>query len=157
MPEQKFYLKLAIDEAFQGIRMQEGGPFGAVIVRDGKILSKGHNTVLKSHDPTAHAEINAIRDACSQVGEHHLNGAVLFSNFEPCPMCLSAIYWADIREVYYCEGRYEAEKIGFMDNHLYLEFTLPGEKREVAVTRIAMKEMDDLIDTWNSSEEKVFY
>jgi guanine deaminase len=157
MPKQKVYLKLAIDEAFQGIRMREGGPFGAVIVRDGKILSKGHNTVLKSHDPTAHAEINAIRDACGQVGDHHLTGAVLFSNFEPCPMCLSAIYWADIREVYYCEGRNETEKIGFMDNHLYREFTLPGEKREVVVTRIAMKEMDDLIETWRSSEGKVFY
>jgi len=157
MPDQKFYLKLAIDEAFQGIRMLEGGPFGAVIVRDGKVLSKGHNTVLKSHDPTAHAEINAIRDACSQVGEHHLTGAILFSNFEPCPMCLSAIYWADIREIYYCEGRNEAEKIGFMDNHLYRELTLPDEKREVAVARIAMKEMKDLIETWSSSEGKVFY
>jgi guanine deaminase len=157
MPERKVYLRMAIDEAFLGIMGMEGGPFGAVIVRNGELLGKGHNTVLKSHDPTAHAEVNAIRDACSHVQNHHLTGAVIFSNFEPCPMCLAAIYWADIRRVYYCAGRDEAEKIGFMDNHLYREFSLPGNEQEMQSTRIHMKEMNDLLDRWNRLEGKVLY
>jgi guanine deaminase len=157
MPGQKVYLKMAIDEAFQAIRFNEGGPFGAVIERDGKLIGKGHNTVLKNHDPTAHAEINAIRDACRNLKKHHLTGAVLYSNFEPCPMCLSAIYWADIREVYYCAGKEVAEEIGFMDNHLYRELKLPGEKKEVKVNFIAMDEMNELLKTWNRTDGKILY
>ncbi len=99
------FLKLAVEEAFKGMRAEEGGPFGAIIIRDGKIIGRGHNTVLKSKDPTAHAEVNAIRDACGLVKNHHLSGAVIYSNFEPCPMCLAAIYWADIRSLYFCKGR----------------------------------------------------
>src|SRR5210317_1404953 len=98
-------MKMAVNEACRGMRAGEGGPFGAVIARDGNIIGKGRNTVLKSNDPTAHAEINAIRDACRQVRSPHLSGAVIYSNFEPCPMCLSAIYWADIRTLYYARGR----------------------------------------------------
>ena len=157
MPGQKVYLKMAIDEAFQAIRFNEGGPFGAVIERDGKLIGKGHNTVLKNHDPTAHAEINAIRDACRNLKKHHLTGAVLYSNFEPCPMCLSAIYWADIREVYFCAGKEVAEEIGFMDNHLYRELKLPAEKKEVKVNFIAMDEMNELLKTWNRTDGKILY
>jgi guanine deaminase len=157
MPGQEFYLRMAIEEAFRAILQHEGGPFGAVIVREGKLLGKGHNTVLKSHDPTAHAEINAIRDACRKQQKHHLTGAVIYSNFEPCPMCLSAIYWADIRRVFHCAGREIAEKIGFMDKHLYDEFTLAGERQEVKVTHLSMKEMDALIDQWNNLEDRVLY
>ncbi len=157
MPAQEIYLKMAIEEAFQAIRLQEGGPFGAVIVREGKMVGKGHNTVLKSHDPTAHAEMNAIRDACRKLQYHHLTGAVIYSNFEPCPMCLSAIYWADIRMVYHCAGREIADQIGFMDKHLYSELALPGELQEVKVSRVYMKEMKALIDAWNSMDDKVLY
>jgi guanine deaminase len=99
MGENESFMKLAIEEAVKGIRAGEGGPFGAVIVRTGEILGIAHNTVLKSHDPTAHAEINAIRDACQKLSTHHLSGAVIYTNFEPCPMCLGAIYWADIRSI----------------------------------------------------------
>jgi guanine deaminase len=157
MPGQEVYLKMAIDEAHQAVRLHEGGPFGAVIVRDGEVIGKGHNTVLKSHDPTAHAEINAIRDACRHLEMHHLTGAVVYTNFEPCPMCLSAIYWADIREVYYCAGKEVAEEIGFMDNHLYREMKLPREKMEVKVNYIAMDEMNELINTWNRTDGKILY
>ena len=157
MPGHEFYLKLAIEEARGALINHEGGPFGAVIVREGALLGKGHNTVLKSHDPTAHAEINAIRDACSTLQKHHLSGAVIYSNFEPCPMCLSAIYWADIRMVYHCAGREIAENIGFMDKRLYDEFILPDEQKEVKVTHVTMKEMDALIDKWNNLEDRVLY
>jgi tRNA(Arg) A34 adenosine deaminase TadA len=157
MPEKEFYLEMAIEEAFLAIRSREGGPFGAVIVRDGVILGKGHNTVLKTHDPTAHAEINAIRSACDHVGEHHLTGATLFSNFEPCPMCLAATYWADIREVWYSAGRELAAKIGFRDDHLYSEFSLRADEREVVTTRLPLRSMDKLMETWNGMEGKVYY
>lgn len=157
MPEQEFYLGMAIEEAFDAIRQREGGPFGAVIVRDGEILGRGHNTVLKTHDPTAHAEVNAIRSASLRVGDHHLTGAVLYTNFEPCPMCLSAVYWADIREVRFCAGRELAEKIGFRDKQLYREFTLSREQRGVVTRQVPMKEMDKLMDTWNGMEGKVLY
>ena len=91
------FMQMAVEEAVQGMRRGEGGPFGAVIVRDGKVIGKGHNTVLVSKDPTAHAEVNAIRNACRNENDLHLDGAVIYSNFEPCPMCLAAIYWAGIQ------------------------------------------------------------
>ncbi|MCK4747081.1 MAG: nucleoside deaminase [Bacteroidales bacterium] len=151
------YLKLAIEEAAEGMRKGDGGPFGAVIIRDGSMIGKGHNTVLRSHDPTAHAEVNAIRNACKAAGSHHLTGAVIYTNFEPCPMCLAAIYWADIRTLFYSADRKEAQKIGFMDNHLYSEFTLPEDKREVSSTRIEMNEISHLLEEWDSMEDKIIY
>jgi tRNA(Arg) A34 adenosine deaminase TadA len=151
------FLKLAIEEALAGIRAGEGGPFGAVVVKDGMIIGKGHNTVLKSHDPTAHAEINAIRYACNNVGDHHLTGAVIYSNFEPCPMCLSAIYWANIRNLVYCAGREEAEKIGFMDSHLYREIALPAGEREMKSLKIILGEMNRLLNEWNGMKGKILY
>lgn len=151
------YLGVAIEEAMEGMRSDEGGPFGAVVVRDGRIIGRGHNSVLKHHDPTAHAEINAIRDACRNIGNHHLTGAVIYTNFEPCPMCLAAIYWADMRRLYYAAGRLEAEKIGFMDNRLYGEFSLPLEERELKLTRIPVPEMSRLLDEWNGKKGKIFY
>ena len=151
------FLKLAVEEATDGMRAGDGGPFGAVIVRDGKILGKGHNTVLKSHDPSAHAEINAIRNATAHLQDHHLTDAIIYTNFEPCPMCLGAIYWADIREVYYCAGRQIAERIGFMDKHLYEEFTRSAETREISTTLITTTDMDRLLDEWDHMEGKILY
>ena len=151
------YLKLAIEEAFEGMSAGDGGPFGAVIVRGNQIIGKGHNRVLASHDPTAHAEIIAIRKACAMTGKHHLTGATIYSNFEPCPMCLSAIYWADIRSIFYCADRNVAREIGFMDSHLYNEFMLPDSKREVHSTRLELKEMLQLLRDWDSMEGKILY
>ena len=153
----KAFLKLAIEEALEGMRTGDGGPFGAVIVQDERIIGKGHNTVLKSHDPTAHAEINAIRNACGNVHNHHLTGSVIYTNFEPCPMCLSAIYWANIRSLVYCAGRADAERIGFMDNHLYHELSLPVEARELKSRQVMLHEMDQLMDEWNRMDNKILY
>ena len=153
----EMYLGMAIEEAAAGMRAGEGGPFGAIIVRNGEIIGRGHNTVLQSHDPTSHAEMNAIRDACSRLHHHHLTGAVIYSNFEPCPMCLSAIYWADIRTLYFSAGRQEAEKAGFMDKHLYDEVARPMDAREIISTRIRLKEMASLLDEWDRMEGKIIY
>ena len=98
---------------------QDGGPFGAVIVKDGVIIARGHNTVIKDADPTAHAEVNAIRKAAKVMGTHDLSGVTLYASSEPCPMCLSAIIWANIKDVYYANTREDAEDIGFRDDLIY--------------------------------------
>ena len=115
------YMKVAIEEA--NINMKEnfvnGGPFGAVIVKDGKIISRAHNTVLKSKDATAHAEVNAIREASKVLNTHDLSGCILYTSAEPCPMCLSAIIWANIDKVYYGCTKDDAKDIGFRDDFIY--------------------------------------
>jgi tRNA(Arg) A34 adenosine deaminase TadA len=151
------YMDLAIEEAKAGMRAGEGGPFGAVIVRDGQIIGKAHNTVLLSHDPTAHAEVNAIRDACSREGTHHLKGAVIYSNFEPCPMCLAAMYWACIRELYFAAGREDAEAAGFMDRQLYDELALPNKDRKIRSTRLTREAMKDLMEEWGQKGDRILY
>lgn len=98
---------------------KDGGPFGAIIEKDGKIIARGHNTVILSKDPTAHAEINAIRMATEVLGTHDLSGCILYSNAEPCPMCLSAIIWANIKTVYYANTKEDAANIGFRDDMIY--------------------------------------
>jgi len=148
---------LAIEEARLGMRAGEGGPFGAVVVLAGQVIGRGHNQVLAQHDPTAHAEVQAIRMACQHQGSHHLTGAVIYSNFEPCPMCLSAIYWSDVRSVYFCADRKIAEEAGFMDRKLYEEFSLSPGKREVQSARVEVDEMRMLLDEWNSKEDKILY
>jgi len=151
------FLKMAVDEAFIGMRAGEGGPFGAIITRDGQIIGRGHNTVLLSCDPTAHAEVNAIREACRQIESPHLTGAVIYSNFEPCPMCLAAIYWADIRSLYFSKGRSHAEKIGFMDKHLYHELSMKEDQREIRTSQLALPEMELLMEEWMGMEGKKLY
>lgn len=155
--DHRSHMKRAVEEAFKGMRAREGGPFGAIIVRDGKIIGKGNNTVLLSNDPTAHAEVNAIRDACGNIGSPHLTGAVIYSNFEPCPMCLAAIYWADIRSLYFANGRADAEKMGFMDKHLYHEISLEGDQRELITRHFPTPEMEELMEEWLGLEGKMMY
>jgi guanine deaminase len=157
MPTHSEFLTMAIGEAARGMKAGDGGPFGAVIVRNGKVIGKGHNTVLRSHDPTAHAEINAIRNACSVTGEHHLSGAILYTNFEPCPMCLSAAYWADIRTVYYCADRETADRAGFRDRQLYEEISLPPEEREIGMYQVEVAAMRSLLKEWDNKEDKILY
>ena len=151
------FLKMAVEEAFKGMRAGEGGPFGAIISREGKIIGRGHNTVILTRDPTAHAEVNAIRDACRSLKSPHLTGAVIYSNFEPCPMCLAAIYWADIRKLYFSKDRSGAEKMGFMDRQLYHELAAPEDQREIQTGRIALPEMELLMEEWLGMEGKKLY
>ena len=151
------FLKMAVDEAFLGMRAAEGGPFGAVITLNGQVIGKGHNTVLLSNDPTAHAEVNAIRSACRKLKDPHLPGAVLYSNFEPCPMCLAAMYWAGIRSLYFCNGRSDAERMGFMDKHIYSELSLAPGQREISTMQLALPEMEQLMDEWTDLKGKNLY
>ena len=121
-------MQTAIEEAIKGIEEQAGGPFGAAIVtKDGKLIAAGHNEVLKTNDPTAHAEINAIRKACQKLNTKDLKDYIIYSTCEPCPMCLSAIIWANIKTMYYGSTRHDAEKIGFKDNMIYEFFENKNE------------------------------
>ena len=114
-------IDVAIDESKVNMKnnYQKGGPFGAAIVKDGKIIAKAHNTVIESKDATAHAEVNAIRKASKVLNTHDLSGCILYTSAEPCPMCLSAIIWANIKEVYFVNTRKDADAIGFRDDMIY--------------------------------------
>lgn len=121
----------------EAIRLSEenvnngGGPFGAVIARDGEIVATGVNRVTASHDPTAHAEVNAIREACRRLGTFDLSGCEIYSSCEPCPMCLGAIYWAHIGKLYYGNNKTDAKNIGFDDSFIYEELELPRDRRRL--------------------------
>lgn len=115
----KEFMEMAIDEAIANLKSKEGGPFGAVVVKDGKVVGKGRNKVLKDHDPTAHGEVNAIRDACKNLGTHDLTGCEIYTSSYPCPMCLGAIIWANIKKVYYANTKEDANDIGFRDDFIY--------------------------------------
>ena len=151
------FMKEAVNLAKENLKLKNGGPFGAIVVRDGKIIGRGVNTVTTQNDPTAHAEINAIRDACHFLGHFQLEDCDIYSSCEPCPMCLSAIYWADIRMLYYANGRSDAERMGFMDKHLYHELSLAEDVRKLQTTRIAVPEMAELMKEWKGLEGKMLY
>lgn len=116
------FMNEALKEAYNGINSNHGGPFGAVIVKDGKIIGRGHNRVLLNEDPTCHGEIEAIRDACKNIKSHDLEGCELYTTAEPCPMCLGGILWANIKKVYYGCTVDDTDKIGFRDDKFYAYF-----------------------------------
>ena len=117
------YMKRADELAAVNLTTNDGGPFGACIVKDDKIIGEGRNTVLKDHDPTAHAEVNAIRNACKKLGTHDLSGAVVYTSCYPCPMCMAALIWANIKTVYYGNTKEDANDIGFRDDFIYNFFS----------------------------------
>jgi len=143
-------------EAQKGIEAGDGGPFGAVIVKDGTIISRGHNEVIKSNDPTAHAEMIAIRKASSILQSFKLEGCSLYVTGEPCPMCFSAIHWAHIDRVYYCNTKEDAAKIGF-DDSLITEIILGKRKDPVLFAHTPHQECNRLFMQWYKDPEKVPY
>lgn len=143
------YIEEAKKQAQKGIESKSGGPFGAVIVdKNGQIIAKGHNEVLSTKDPTAHAEIVAIRKACEKIGKSDLSEYTIYSSCEPCPMCLSAIIWANIKKIYYGGTRQDAAKIGFRDDAIY-EY-IKGENKELLKTEeIDRKECKEMMESYN--------
>lgn len=134
-----------------------GGPFGAVIVQNGVIVGRGHNCVTAHNDPTAHAEIQAIRNACSNLKNFHLNDCVIYTSCEPCPMCLSAIYWARINTIYYAASREDAAKINFIDAFIYDEINLPPEKRSIPFIPLLRNEAVAVHQQWTNLSSKIPY
>ena len=149
-------MQIAIDLSIENVR-NGGGPFGAVIVRDGHILSTGVNRVTASCDPTAHAEVSAIRAACHAVRDFKLTGATIYSSCEPCPMCLSAIYWAGISRFFYGNTKDDAKAIDFDDSFIYDQLSLPAEKRTILTQRLMGAEALTAFKIWEQSTEKVPY
>jgi guanine deaminase len=142
------FLKMAIDLSERHSNAGHGGPFGAVLVKGGQVISRGWNKVLASKDPTAHAEITAIRSAARKLGSFALNGCVLYSSCEPCPMCLAAIYWARIKRVVYAAGRTDAAKIGFDDAFFYTQINLPPGRRTLPMIQQMRGEAAQVMLAW---------
>jgi guanine deaminase len=139
------------------MRTGRGGPFGAVVARDGEIVGRGGNQVLSDSDPTAHAEIVAIRDACRSLGVFQLDGCVLYTSCEPCPMCLGAAYWARIERIVYANTRRDAAAVGFGDAFIYREIALPPGKRRLPMTRFMGEEALRAFGEWDRKEGKQPY
>ena len=134
-----------------------GGPFGAVIARNGEIIATGVNRVTAEHDPTAHAEVSAIRAACKKLGTFDLSGCEIYTSCEPCPMCLGAIYWAHIDKMYYGNDKADAKRIGFDDSFIYEEIALSPESRRLSSERMLKDEAAKAFDMWMKKDDKIEY
>lgn len=153
---ESIFMQRAIELSAQNLA-HGGGPFGAVVVRDGRIIGEGANRVVPANDPTAHAEIVAIRAACRTVASHALEGATIYTTCEPCPMCLSAIWWARIAEIVYGNSREDAALIGFDDAEIYQEVSRPFEERKLPVRRFMADEAMESFKAWLAKTDKVPY
>lgn len=136
---------------------QGGGPFGAVIARNGEIIAEGSNCVTIHHDPTAHAEVTAIRKATKALATHNLSGCEIYTSCEPCPMCLGAIYWAHLDKIYYGNNREDAAKIGFDDDFIYREIELKPEMRSLPSEILMQEEAIKAFKMWTEKEDKAEY
>lgn len=150
------FMRQAIALAVENIK-NGGGPFGAVIVKDGKVVATGANRVTANNDPTAHAEVSAIRAACTKLGTFDLSGCVIYTSCEPCPMCLGAIYWAHLDKIYYGANQFDAAKIDFDDSFIYRELELTPDKRKKPVENILHDEALAPFQAWQDKEDKIRY
>ena len=150
------FMKRAIELSVESIN-KGGGPFGSVIVKDNKIIAEGSNKVTPTNDPTAHGEIVAIRDACKKLNNFNLSGCELYSNCEPCPMCLSAIYWARINKIFFANTREDARKIDFDDSLIYSEFKKNINERKIPMVQIMRDEALKAFQLWDKKKDKVKY
>lgn len=151
------FMSEAVLEALKGIQNNDGGPFGCVVVKDGKIVGRGHNKVTSTCDPTAHAEVIAIRDACKNLNSFQLEGCEIYTSCEPCPMCFGAIYWARPDKVYYGCSQEDAAAIDFDDAFIYKEIELPYEKRSIPFEQMDRDIALEPFKKWTEKEDKTKY
>ena len=151
------FMRLAIAMSEKNVLESLGGPFGAVVVKDGKIVAKSGNKVTTTNDPTAHAEVSAIRMACKKLQTFDLTGCVIYTSCEPCPMCLSAIYWARIGVIYYANTKTDAASIGFDDKFIYEEIEKPMHLRKTHVNQLLRDEALAAFKLWDGSAMKIGY
>lgn len=154
--EDKRFMREAIRLADESVK-QGGGPFGAVIVRDGEIVAGCSNRVTVDNDPTAHAEVNAIREACRKLGTFDLKGCTIYASCEPCPMCLGAIYWAGIERIYYGNTRKDAAEVDFADDFIYEEMSSPMEQRRLPIVPLLRDEALHSFRLWRDKTDKIVY
>lgn len=151
------FMQTAIDLARKGMESGEGGPFGAIVVKDGIIIGKGNNKVTSSNDPTAHAEVVAIRDACKNLNSFQLHDCIIYTSCEPCPMCLSAIYWARPKAVYYCSTKEDAANIGFDDDYIYHQISTFRDARDMKMIRVENQDGQRVFEAWRNKPDKIEY
>ena len=151
------YLHHAVELSRRAISIGTGGPFGAVVVRAGEIIGRGRNRVTHANDPTAHAEVEAIRDACQAISTFELSGCTIYSSCEPCPMCLGAIYWARLDRLVYANTREQAAAIDFDDAAIYRELALPLAEQRLPTTHLPLAEAHAVFEHWQASESKIKY
>jgi tRNA(Arg) A34 adenosine deaminase TadA len=157
MPDEAEFMRRAIALSRQGMEAGAGGPFGAVVVLGGAVVGEGWNQVTSANDPTAHAEIVAIRRACAALGRFELRGATLYTSCEPCPMCLAAAYWSRLDAIVHGNAREDAAAIGFDDAWLYREVATPVEARAVPMRRLLEAEALEVFGKWGRKKDRVFY
>jgi len=153
----KDFMSEAVKFAIKGMNANEGGPFGCIVVKNGEIIGRGNNKVTSSNDPTAHAEITAIRDACKSLNDFQLEGCIIYTSCEPCPMCLGAIYWSRPDKVYYGSNQQDAADIGFDDEFIYKEIPLPYEKRSIPFEQCGRDIALEAFKKWSEKEDKIEY
>ena len=151
------FMREAVIIAKMNANSGAGGPFGALVVKDGEIISSASNSVTPDNDPTAHAEVNAIRKACRKLNTFDLSGCTLYTSCEPCPMCLSAAYWAHIDKIYYAADRNDAASAGFSDAFIYDEFLKPLSQRTIPIEQILENEGAEPFEEWRRNDKKVPY
>lgn len=154
---QQQFMREAIELSKANVREGKGGPFAALVVCNGKVIARGANLVASTNDPTAHAEMVVIREACRALGSFQLTGCDLYTTCEPCPMCLGAIYWARPRAVYYANTKHDAAAIGFDDRFIYDEFLLPHEERKIPMKQILRDEAYVAFREWTTKSDKISY
>ncbi len=147
----------AIELSKENMCNNNGGPFGAIIAKDNKIIGKGWNCVTGSNDPTAHAEVQAIRDACKNINTFDLSGCEIYTSCEPCPMCLSAIYWARLNKIYYANTSQDAADINFDDSFIYSEIKKSKNQRQIPLQQLMQKEALTVFKLWQKKEDKILY
>jgi guanine deaminase len=157
MQSENEFMQLAIRLATENVLSGAGGPFGAVIAKDGKIVSTGVNTVTAANDPTAHAEVNAIREACQALGSFQLPGCVLYSSCEPCPMCLGAIYWVRLDSIFFGNTCHDAAEVGFDDSFIYEELRVPTGQRKLSMVRLLPDKAIESFFAWREHQTKIEY
>lgn len=151
------FMSDAIQTAIKGMNNNEGGPFGCIIVKNGNIIGRGNNSVTSTNDPTAHAEMNAIREACNYLNNFQLEDCIIYTSCEPCPMCLGAIYWARPKKVYYGSNQEDAAAIGFDDEFIYKEIPLPYENRSIQFEQCGREIALEAFQKWKEKEDKIEY
>ena len=157
MTREEKFMQEAIALSLQGMANNEGGPFGCVIVKGNEIVGRGNNKVSSTNDPTAHAEVTAIRDACKNLGNFQLTDCEIYTSCEPCPMCLGAIYWARPKVVYYANNRQDAAEIGFDDSMIYEEMVVAIEDRKIPILPLGRKDALVVFQQWKDKDDKTHY
>jgi guanine deaminase len=155
--EKEKYMLEAIRLSVENVEHGRGGPFGAVVVKDGKIIARGANSVTRTNDPTAHAEVVAIRNACQELKSFQLDGCEIYTSCEPCPMCLGAIYWARPKAIYYANSKEDAAAINFDDQFIYEEIARPIAERKLFTQQLMNKEALEAFEKWAANLQKISY